>query len=453
MAEHNRANRAFAEASYNDQEARERDEQFKVERNDQYCEAVQKKLVNKQHQKQCDYEEMLTEKRNIDIVMRRIADEDQRELQYKHDQKEIMRNEMMTFQKEREDMKEKQKERVAIENRKIEEQRQVASDRFSAMEFQHKHDQTEIMRNEMITFQKEREDLKEKQKERVAIENQKIGEQRQVASDRISAMEFQNKRDETEMMRNEMITCQKAREDMKEKQTERLKIENRKIGEQIQDASDRFSAMEFQNKHDETELMRNEMITFQKEREDLKEEQKERVAIENRKIEKQRQAASDRSSAIVAEREEQKQRNYEAYKEVTTKMLADEATRRHREDEMNELQREECADRNRRDDLAEWTRSERACSDLKEGLLAQMEDKKLAAAEQRARDVGFRRSMESQMADEDEIEEEKQRKIKEINDQYYSDLRQQIKDNAVRRQKEKAAEDKRDRVEYELYNE
>ncbi|CAH2105924.1 unnamed protein product [Euphydryas editha] len=341
MYEENRANRALAEASHKDQAAR--DEKFKIERNDQYCEAVQKKLVNKQQQKQCDYEEMLTEKKNINDEMKTIADEDQRDLQ-------------------------------------------------------HKHDQTEIMRNEMMTFQKEREDLKEKQKEMVVIENRKIGEQRQVASDRISAMEFQQKHDLTEKMRNEMITCQN-------------------------------------------------------EKEDLKEEQKEMVVIEDRKIEEQRQFASDRSSARVAEREGKMQRKDEAYEKVATKMLADEATRQHREDAMIELQHQECMDRNERDDLTEWTRGERTKVDMKEGLLAQMEDKKLATADECARDVGFRRSMESRLAVEDEIEDEKKRKMKVKNYQYGSDLRQQIEDNTVRHDKEKAVEDKRDRAEHELYRE
>ncbi|CAH2105923.1 unnamed protein product [Euphydryas editha] len=283
-AEENRANRALAEASYDDQEARERDEQFKIERNHQYCMAIQQQLVNKQRQKQCEYEEMLIEKRNIDDVMRTIADEDQRELQHKHDQTEKMRNEMITFQKAREAWKDKQKEMVVIEDRKIEEQRQVAS---------------------------------------------------------------------------------------------------------------------------------------------------------------------DRSSAIVAERERKIQLKDESNEKVAIKMLADEAARQHREDLISELQHQECEDKNRQDDLAEWTRSERAKVDMKEGLLAQMEDKKLEATSERARDVGFRRSMESQMADEDEIEEEKKRKIKAKNDQYSADLQQQILDNAARRQKEKAFEEKRNREEYE----
>lgn len=56
-----------------------------------------------------------------------------RELQQKREQTEKMRNEMKTFQQARDSWRQKQKELVIIEERKIEEQNKMVADRSSAM--------------------------------------------------------------------------------------------------------------------------------------------------------------------------------------------------------------------------------------------------------------------------------------------------------------------------------
>ncbi|XP_045447203.1 trichohyalin-like [Melitaea cinxia] len=706
MAEENRANRASAETSFSDQEASDRQEQFKIERNIQYGQAMQRQLANQQQQKQFEREDRIFANKMIDEEIRTIADEDQRELQHKHDQTEIMRNEMIMFQKEREAFKEKQKEMVVIEDRKIEEQRQVGYDRSCAIEEErerkfHVQDEkndrvlTKMVadeaarqdRDDLITLhqnqdrrdrniqddleeeirvhrdnaenqegllsqmeykknralqEKERdvglrrsmeermadEDLVEDEYQRkVKAENYQYGadlrKQIQDNADRRSKEKaFDKKRNaddyepKTELQKNaiaearrkELESYQRAidiqwlnsrmedgrmgrclalirkeaemekdfqertdhaaivdarakkeialsvqiakekreeacqllrrhylrehdpslRELVKKLQAgyvrrdqqqqilhnqyrrlqekaeenranralaeasyndqeesdrqEQLKIERnteyglaiqqqlvnkqqqkqceyedmlcekRMIDDEMRTIADE-DQRELQHKHDQTEIMRNEMIIFQKEREAWKKKQKEMVVIEDRKIEEQRQVASDRSSAIVAEREKKMQLKDESNEKVATKMLADEAARQHRDDLITQLQYQECLERNIQDDLEEEERVQKAKTETKEGLLSQMEYKKNSVLEEQERDAGFRRSMELQMADEDVKEEERKRKIKAQNDQYFSDLQQQIQDNAARRAKEKAIENKRDAEDNVKYQE
>jgi hypothetical protein len=55
---------------------------------------------------------------------------------------------------------------------------------------------------------------------------------------------------------------------------------------------------ELQQKHEQTEKMRREMVTFQRARQAWKEKQKQMLVAEERQIEEQRRAAADRSAAV-----------------------------------------------------------------------------------------------------------------------------------------------------------
>ncbi|XP_075971919.1 uncharacterized protein LOC142973795 [Anticarsia gemmatalis] len=132
-AEAKQANDYTLNALYNDFEAKEKEEKDKLERTTQYCRELQQQLVNRQLERQCQYEDTLVEKKMLEEIMRTISDEDKRELKQKHDLKEKTRNEMVTFQKARMAWKEKQKKMVVIEEKQIEEQQKAASDRSSAI--------------------------------------------------------------------------------------------------------------------------------------------------------------------------------------------------------------------------------------------------------------------------------------------------------------------------------
>ena len=78
QVEEDQANRVLLNSMYSDKEARINEERTKIDKNRKYCMELQQQLVNKQVQKQCEYEDTLIEKKMLDEVMRTIADEDQR---------------------------------------------------------------------------------------------------------------------------------------------------------------------------------------------------------------------------------------------------------------------------------------------------------------------------------------------------------------------------------------
>ncbi|XP_069358489.1 meiosis-specific nuclear structural protein 1-like [Maniola hyperantus] len=132
-AQEEQANRILSTCLHNEDESREHDDKLKQEKNRRYCNELQQQLVNRQLQRQCQYEEMLIEKKMLEEVDRTIAAEDQRELQQKREQTEKMQREMKTFQQAREAWKEKQKAMVIAEEKQIEEQKRALSDRSAAI--------------------------------------------------------------------------------------------------------------------------------------------------------------------------------------------------------------------------------------------------------------------------------------------------------------------------------
>ncbi|XP_038220266.1 trichohyalin-like [Zerene cesonia] len=75
--------------------------------------------------------------------------------------------------------------------------------------------------------------------------------------------------------------------------------------------------------------------------------------------------------------------------------------------------------------------------ELRDGLLLQMEDHRRGRREERQRDQHFCDAANVLMAANDEDVKERTRKKKEVNNQYGEDLREQIEDDAARRQMER----------------
>lgn len=162
---------------------------------------------------------------------------------------------------------------------------------------------------------------------------------------------------------------------------------------------------ELEKKRIEREKVRNEMVTFKRARDAWKEKQKQMLVIEERQLEAQRRAAADRTSAVIAERERQIRAKEELNEKIASKILADEAARREREDVIKQLQEQEYLERQR--------------------------------------EAEFRKANESKMAAEVQKEKEKEMKNKEKARQYSQELLKQIEENSRRRKQEKELEESR----------
>ncbi|CAK1546317.1 unnamed protein product [Leptosia nina] len=200
---------------------------------------------------------------------------------------------------------------------------------------------------------------------------------------------------------------------------------------------------ELREKRQQMEKCRREMVTFKQAREAWKEKQKAMVVIEERQIEEQLKAASDRNSAIISERE-RKVREKEAINErITAKILADEAERQERENIIKSLQEQEHLEKNFQDDLRERDKTERVKRDTRESLMSQMDNNKKLAREEKEKELVMRKQNEVKMAADEAKEREKERKKKLKSEQYSIELRKQIEANARRRQKDQELEENR----------
>ncbi|CAG4914484.1 unnamed protein product [Colias eurytheme] len=197
---------------------------------------------------------------------------------------------------------------------------------------------------------------------------------------------------------------------------------------------------ELQQKREQMEKCRREMVTFKKAREAWKEKQKEMLVIEERNIEKQRKDASDRSSAIIAERERKMRERDELTQKIAAKILAEEAERLERENIIKSLQEQEYLEKNVKDDIAERNKMEFVKKDTRESLISQMENRKRLQQAEKEKEMVFRKETEAKIAAQDEKEREKDRKKKEKSEQYSKELRKQIEANAKKRQVEQELE-------------
>ncbi|KAF9411723.1 hypothetical protein HW555_009552 [Spodoptera exigua] len=163
-AEEMRASNILLKSLSDDKDAMAQEQKEKMERTSQYCKELQQQLVNRHLQKQCQYEDSLIEKKMLEDIMRTISDEDMKELQQKRAITEKMRREMKTFLQAREAWKQKQKEMVVQEERNIEEQNKMASDRSSAVlaareeKMRKKEEFTEKMSAKILADEAERQE-------------------------------------------------------------------------------------------------------------------------------------------------------------------------------------------------------------------------------------------------------------------------------------------------------
>ncbi|XP_050679669.1 meiosis-specific nuclear structural protein 1-like [Leptidea sinapis] len=127
------ANRVILSSICNNEEAREKEEAEKIEKDRKYRLELQQQLVNREKQKQCQYEETLIEKKMLEEIERTLADEDHRELEQKRIQKEKLRKEMEISKSTKEAWRQKQRAMLVIEERNIEAQAKAASDRSASM--------------------------------------------------------------------------------------------------------------------------------------------------------------------------------------------------------------------------------------------------------------------------------------------------------------------------------
>ncbi|XP_064071469.1 meiosis-specific nuclear structural protein 1-like [Vanessa tameamea] len=264
------------------------------------------------------------------------------------------------------------------------------------------------------------------------------------AKDREDKLKMEKESQYCSDLQNQLVNKQRQ----KQCHYEESLIEKRMNDDVMQAIADE-DQRELCHKHEQTDIMRGEMYASQKARVDWKEKQKEFNVIEDRKIEEQVQFAEDRSLARDIERERKVHLRNESEDKMATKMLANVAARQEREDVITLHQEQESLERSIQGDILDRENYERAKTEIKEGLLSQMQDKKDSAQAEKVREADFKRSADSKMAEEDEIEREKERKKKEKNEQYFADLQQQIRDNATRRKKEKEDEQERCRQENE----
>ncbi|XP_028163375.1 meiosis-specific nuclear structural protein 1-like [Ostrinia furnacalis] len=255
-------------------------------------------------------------------------------------------------------------------------------------------------------------------------------------------------REEREKMERNSRYCKELQQQLvnrqrqKQCQYEDSLIEKKMLDEIMRTISDE-DKRELQQKHDQMQKMRREMVTFQKAREAWRQKQKQMVVIEERQIEQQRQAAADRSSAIIAERERKMRMKEELNQKIAAKILADEAARQDRENIIKMLQEQEFLEKNVQDDIAARAKQERVRTDTKSALTAQMDTRKRLAQEQREREAEFRKESEAKMAAENEKERDKERKKREKNRAYSTELLKQIQSNAARREKDRVLEENR----------
>ncbi|CAH2991820.1 unnamed protein product [Chilo suppressalis] len=200
---------------------------------------------------------------------------------------------------------------------------------------------------------------------------------------------------------------------------------------------------ELQQKREQTEKMRREMVSCQAAREAWRQKQKQVVVAEERDIEGQRRAAADRNAAVIAERERKLRVKEELNEKITAKILADEASRQERDSIIKQLQEQEYLEKNFQDDVAEKQKMERVKIETKDALTAQMKTKRRQEAEHKRREMEFRNQTEAKLAADNEKELEKQRKLKEKAQAYSMDLLKQIEDNTRRRKEDKNLEEGR----------
>ncbi|KAF9799061.1 hypothetical protein SFRURICE_008571 [Spodoptera frugiperda] len=200
---------------------------------------------------------------------------------------------------------------------------------------------------------------------------------------------------------------------------------------------------ELQQKRAITEKMRHEMKTFLQARNAWKEKQKQMVIQEEKNIEEQNKMVSDRSSAILAAREERMRKKEEFTEIMSAKILADEAERNDRTNIIKLLQEQEYLEKNFQDDIAEREKAERVRQDTYNALTKQMEDRRRRESDRKKREADFRKKVEANLEADLAKEREVYQKKKEKGQLYSQELRKQIEANAIKKKRDTELEEQR----------
>ncbi|XP_061710965.1 meiosis-specific nuclear structural protein 1-like [Cydia pomonella] len=208
---------------------------------------------------------------------------------------------------------------------------------------------------------------------------------------------------------------------------------------------------ELKQKRDLMEKTQREMVTFKKAREAWRAKQRALAIQEEEAIEKQKQAAADRSASITAERERCERIKEEINAKICAKIMADEAERQDRDNVIKLLQEHELLEKQIQDDIAAGRKQEYVRASTMTDLTAQMDLKKKEIELEKQRQFEFRKESEAKLAALDAKEHEKERIKKEKARQYSIDLKQQIEDNARRRESERRLEDARAKAVFDYY--
>ncbi|XP_047984015.1 meiosis-specific nuclear structural protein 1-like isoform X2 [Leguminivora glycinivorella] len=250
--------------------------------------------------------------------------------------------------------------------------------------------------------------------------------------------------------------CQELQQQLVNRQRQRqcqyedALIEQKMLDDVMRTISDE-DQRELKQKRDLMEKTQREMVTFKKARDAWRAKQRELAILEEEAIERQQQAAADRSASITAERERRERIKEAINAKICAQILADEAERQDRDNIIRELQENEVLEKQIQGDIAEGRKQEFVKASTMTDLTAQMDLKKREAELERQRQVDFRKESEAKLAALDSKEHEKQQIKKEKARQYSIDLKQQIADNAKRRESERRLEDARAKAVFDYY--
>ncbi|XP_049869849.1 meiosis-specific nuclear structural protein 1-like [Pectinophora gossypiella] len=212
-----------------------------------------------------------------------------------------------------------------------------------------------------------------------------------------------------------------SRQRQKQCQYEDTLIEKKMLDEILRTIADE-DKREFEQKRELMKKTREEMVTFKKAQDAWRAKQKQMVILEEKEIERQKQAMSDRDEAVVAARQRRLAEKEAINAKIAAKLLADEDARQERDNIIKLLQEQEYLEKNINDEIAENEKTDRVKQETKEALTKQIEEKKRLAQEQRAREVDFRRQTEAKIRADEEKEREKQRRIREKNKKHCAEL-------------------------------
>ncbi|CAF4959021.1 unnamed protein product [Pieris macdunnoughi] len=194
---------------------------------------------------------------------------------------------------------------------------------------------------------------------------------------------------------------------------------------------------DLQQKHDDSVKLHDDIESFKKDCVDFRELQKALINVEEDRIDKQDHEISDRSLVVEFERERKLKDKDELNTRMCTRMVAHEVERQDREDLITVRHEDEDREKLRREDVMVYEKKQDDKKELSDGLRTQIEENKQSVRDEKQRDLNFYDRATALMELEDEREEERARRKKERDDQHFADLRQQIADNAVRRQRQK----------------